>query len=423
MTTRKLARFALLFAAAFAAILFCRDSFASYRQKPQTHFLSWESKNRPDDLRRYKQYRGDVRRLRVSKDRIAKLKKSSFWNKRPYQFTTPVVSDGRLYIGADAGRFYAFEMPRGKKIWEFKTEGPVQAKATLFDDTVFFADTKANVYALDSMTGAERWRAKLDTEVLTEPLVSGNRVIITDMSGRLYALDRATGNRLWNTDPADRGIGFSVRRASSPVESGGLILVGTQAGAVIAYRSSDGSIAWVRQIGDRQSQVNDVDNKPLLANGRAYVSSADGTMVALDPSNGTVLWFSEAGGVNDIILHEGRLYASGGGVLSALDPETGMIVWQQDLETPELSSPAGGNKYIAVVSTTEKLFLIDSQTGDIIFDRFIRKGSFGDPTIDGDGLYLVSNSGALYGFKVRELPPKKGKEPKPKKEKSSKGSD
>ncbi|HPQ81880.1 MAG TPA: PQQ-binding-like beta-propeller repeat protein [bacterium] len=407
--TRRIACALLALAAGFFAVFFSAECQAVYREKPKTHFLSWESKNRPEELRKSRQYRGDVRRLRVSKDRIAKLKKSSFWNKRPYQFSTPAISGDRLYIGADAGRFYAIEVPRGKKLWDFVTEGPVQSKAAVFEETVYFSDTKANVYALDAATGEERWRAKLDTEVLAEPLISGGRVIIADMSGRLYALDRSTGGQIWHTPPADQGIGFSVRRASSPVEGGGLIIVGTQSGGVIAYRSSDGSVAWSKQISDRQTQVNDVDSKPLVIGGRVYVTSAEGTMAAMDISSGDILWIADAGGVNDPILHEGKIYASGGGVISAVDPETGAIFWQQDLETPEISSPAGGERYVAVVTTMDKLFIVDSEKGDILFDRYIRKGSFGDPVTEGDGLYLLSNSGALYGFKIRELPPKKGK--------------
>ncbi len=399
----------------FAAALMASEAFAAVKSRPKTHFLSWESLNRPEEVRRYASEQGSLRRFKISKDRIAKLKKSSFWNKRPYQFASPIVENGRLYVGCDAGRFYAFDVPRGKKVWEFKSEGPVQARAALSDGTVYLADTKAFVYALDAESGAERWRARLDSEVLATPLVSGTRLIVTDLSGRIYALDRGTGGRIWNTDTADKGLGFSVRRASSPIEVGGRIIIGTSSGSVIAYNSGDGTVAWVRQIGDRQSRIHDVDSRPLSAGGSVFVSSADGNFAALNPVDGGVLWTSEAGGVNDPIFHEGRIYASGDGVLTALSPESGTISWQQDLETPEISSPAGGERFVVVATTTDKFYIIDSENGDIIYDRFIRKGSFGDPVIDGEHLYILSNSGALYGFKLKEMPPKKMREPKGKK--------
>ena len=388
--------------AAFAA--------SSYHARPQTHFLSWESVNRPEEARRYANTHASLRRFKVSKDRIAKLKKSSFWNKRPYQFSTPLVADGKLYVGVDAGRFYAFSVPRGKKLWEFKSDGPVQGAASVGDDIVYFGDTKANVYAVDAGTGIEKWRARVDSEVLTRPLVLGARLVVADLSGRIYSLDRSNGSIVWHTDPVDRGMGFSIRHASSPVEVGGLILVGTSTGSVVAYRAADGAVSWVRQVGNRQSQIYDVDSTALLENGTAYVSSSDGIVAALDPSSGSVRWTTEAGGVNNVISMGGRIFASGEGVLSALDPSTGSISWQQDLQTPEISSPAVGDKYLAVATTKDKLFLVDNENGDILFDRFITDGALSDPVIDGDQLYLLSNTGALYSFRVRELAPRKRSE-------------
>lgn len=380
------------------------------------HYLSWESRQRPAEMRKYQKRNPAARRFKVGRDRIARLRKSTFWNKRPYQFSTPLIAGDRLFVGVDAARFYAIDIPREKKLWEFVTEGPVQGKAAQADGTVYVGDSKAFVYALDAQGGAERWRARLDTEILAQPLVAAGRLYVVDLSGRLYALDRATGAEIWHTPPAERGVGFSVRRASSPVEVAGKIVFGTSSGTLIASNASDGSIAWVRQIGDRQSQVYDVDSAPLPDGGRIYASSADGTLACLDASTGGVLWTAETGGANDLLLHGGRLYATGGGVLSSLDPESGGISWQQDFKTPEISSPVAGEHYVAVVSTVDKLYLVDSESGDIAYDRFVRRGSFGDPAVDGENLYVLSNSGRLYSFRVRELPPKPAREKKGKRE-------
>lgn len=378
------------------------------REKPKTHFLSWESHKRPEEYRRLmKNTTAAPRRFKVTRERVASLKKTSFWNRRPYQFATPALDGGKLFVGVDVGVFYAIDAKMEKDLWEFKPEGPVHAKAAVSDGVVYFGDTKAFVYALDGETGQEKWRAKLDTEILAAPLVAGSHVYVTDMSGRLYALDRSSGVEVWHTNPNDKGIGFSVRRAASPVEAGGLILLGTSSGLVVAYRVSDGAVAWVRQLGDRQSQIYDVDSTPLIIGDKAYVASADGETFCLESQTGRVVWNAEAGGANDIIFHDGKIYASGGGVLSALDPVTGDIFWQQDIETPEISSPVARDHHIGIVSTVDKFYVIDTETGDIGYDRFVAKGAFGDPVISDDFLYILTNKGKLYSFKIRELPPKK----------------
>ncbi|MFA4971655.1 MAG: PQQ-binding-like beta-propeller repeat protein [bacterium] len=404
---------AMSVALAAAICAFALSSAAIAEHQPyKRHFTSQESQRR-NEQRRASGLTGEApRRWKVSKDRISSLKKSSFWNKKPYQFSTPLVADGKLFIGADAGRFYAFALPRAKKLWEIRTEGPVQSRAEYSEGSVFVGDAKGVFYSLNAEDGAVRWSQKLDTEILAAPLVAGSRVYVSTMSGRLYALDAGSGSEHWHTDTSEREFGFSVRRAAAPVYSNGLIYQGTSTGDIRAIRESDGSIAWVRKLGNMREMVYDVDSTPLLYENRLYTASADGALYALNPGSGSVDWTSEGGGVGDIRVHEGRLYSSGGGSLYALDPATGKIFWQQDLEKPAISSPAAGQGFIAVVSTTDKIFIIESETGDIAYERFVKKGSFGDPFVHENKVYMLSNSGKLYSFKVER---RHEKEKKPKK--------
>lgn len=382
---------------------------ARYKERPKRHFLSWESLRRPEDYRRLKDYTKSLRRFSLSRRRVVKLKKSSFWNLRPYQFSTPLVDGDRLYVGVDAGFFYAVRTSLPSKIWTFQTEGAVQGQAAADKGDVFITDCKGFVYDIDADSGKERWRSKLDTSIMATPLVVGDRLYVVTMSGRLYAIDRSSGVELWHTSSEERSFGFSVRRSAAPVRINGMILVGTSSGYLIAYRENDGSVAWLKQFGNMQDQLYDIDSKPLFIGDKLFVSTAGGALFCLDSGSGRAIWEIDAGGSNDLLYHEGKLYASGGNTLTSLDPDTGRIFWQQELNEPALSSPAGGDHYVAVAATTDKLYLVDSDTGDILFERYIRKGSFGDPVVAGELLYVLSNSGRMFAFKVKELKPKKSR--------------
>ncbi len=395
------------------------DAYARYKQKPKRHFLAWESLNRPEEYKKLKRHMLSDRRFDISRRRVVKLKKNSFWGIRPYQFTTPAIIDRRMFVGVDAGYFYGVDAILKKKLWTYRTEGAVQGEAATDGITVYATDCKGYVYALDANYGKEKWKSLLDTSIMSKPLIDGDRLYVVTMSGRLYALDRNTGIEIWHTNSHERSFGFSVRRSATPTIRNGLIYVGTSSGTVIAYNANNGSVAWVRQIGDRREQLYDIDSKPVFIGDKLYVASADGNLSCLEASTGRILWYVGAGGSNDILHYNGKLYVTEGSTLSCIDPTSGHIYWQQDLDEPGLSSPAGGENYIAVASTTDRLFLIDSDTGDIVFERYIRKGSFGDPVVIGDMLYILSNSGRLFTFKVRELPSRKSKlakkteEPKP----------
>jgi outer membrane protein assembly factor BamB len=378
-----------------------------YKERPKHHFLSYESLKRPEDYRKLKKYQISDRRFNISKRGVVKLKKSSFWNFRPYQFSTPLVKPDKIYVGVDAGVFYGIDIARMRKLWSYETEGAVQAKAAAEGQDVFVGDCKGFIYSLDADKGTERWKVKLDTSVMAAPLVDGIKVYVATMSGRLYALDRATGVEVWHTDSGERDFGFTVRRQADPVMYNGNVFVGTSSGLIAAYNAASGNIVWARQIGDRMGLVADIDSTPLMLGDTMYLGTADGGLASIDMSSGGIIWQVGAGGTSDVAYYEGRLYSSGGDVLTAVDPATGNFIWQQEFDDPGLSSPFPGQKYLAIASTEDRLYLVDSDTGDVLLERYIRKGSYGDPVVVGDMLYILSNSGRLFAFKVKELPPRK----------------
>ena len=387
------------------ALTVCMVPISSYaykpRQKPKTHFLSWESANANETYRSWRKTARPQREFEVEKKSTVTLKKASFWNKRPVQFATPVSSGDMLYVGSNGGRFYCIETEKNKKRWEAELGG-VEAPAALDGESVYVGDVKGYAYSFDAKTGTMRWKSNLANEILSAPLIVGGSVYFVTMDGRLFALDKSTGTELWHGDAMERTVGFTVRRQSSPVYYNGKILYGTSRGTLMAFRE-DGSVAWARLLGMSQSQVMDIDSRPLIVNGLMYVTSADGGLFCVDPDDGNVQWSLDGGGSNDVLYHNGRLYSTWHGKLASIDPSTGTIFWEQNLEIPGLSSPAGGNGFIAVVSTKDKLYLVDSENGDIVFERYVSKGSFGDPlVIGGDKLYLLSNSSKLYSFTVHE---------------------
>ncbi len=387
-------------------------AFAAKGAKPQRGVTSQESRSLPEKYARH-QYRSEAAKtIRVNRDGIESLKKSSFFNRRPYQFATPVVADNMVFVGCDAGFFYAIDANKEKKIWKYKTPGSIHARAAFSDGTLFVPDTEGVVTALDAATGQKKWETVLDTEILATPLVIGPSVYVVSMSGRVYALDAATGNEQWHSGTEDRDYGFSVRRASSPIEVNGMLVLGTSKGVLKALRMSDGGTVWSTQLGNLTAQVYDVDSTPLYANGKIYAATADGGLYCVDSRTGKILWDNKAGGVNDMAIAGDRLYSSGKGSLYSVDPNSGMIGWQQDFETGEISSPAAGDGFVAVVSTRDKFSVVESTTGDIAYSRFVGKGSFGDPIVSGPYIYVLDNAGRVYGFKVRKVEPKSEKKAK-----------
>ncbi len=395
--------------AGISLLMFCIG--AEVQARPNHHLTSHESIRYREMSRKWRKLQQTDRRVKVNKLAVLRLKKSSFFDTKPFQFSIPIANQDMLFVGVDAGVFYGIDAQELKKVWKYETQGPVQAPAAVKNNVVYFGDIDGYVYALNADNGQEIWKQPLGDTVLARPIIYQDRVYFVTNSSRLFCLNISNGQEIWHTDSYGKNIGFKVRGGSSPVLYEKLILFGNARGMIMAYQL-DGSLAWVRQLGDRTALVSDLDSKPLIAQGCVYVATADHRVFCLDPhSSGQVKWAVEGiGGVNDLLLAKDKLYISGGSIIAAATPDQGYLLWEQDLEVPGISSPAIGENVVAVAATKGRFYLVDPLTGDILFSRYIRGGgSFSDPLFVKDKLVLLSNSGRLYFFEVKEKPPKKKK--------------
>lgn len=368
------------------------------------HVLSWESLMQPKRLAHLKAFRS-LRRFELEPRRTVKLDRTGF--RRSYQFATPLVVEGSLYVGVDAGKIYAIDLqPIPKKRWMVKTEGGIHIQPAFDRGVVYIGDLEGFVYAFDATTGTERWRAKLDDEVTAALLVAGDMLYATTASGRVFALTVSTGDERWHSDPREKGWGFSVHGAARPVLFGNMIIVGHADGTLVAYSKNDGTVRWTTLLGDRRERVFDVDATSLIEEGKLFTVTADGSVVCLNPRSGVIVWQTHVEGANDLRLANGKLFITGSGLLTALDIREGSQLWQQDFETPDISA-ATGKDYLAVISTVDRLFLTDPANGDVMFFRYVRTGAFGHPVVVNDEFYLLANSARLFGYQVKELPPRK----------------
>ncbi|HEX9759572.1 MAG TPA: PQQ-binding-like beta-propeller repeat protein, partial [Candidatus Acidoferrales bacterium] len=176
------------------------------------------------------------------------------------------VVDGRLFTMLRRGEqevAVALDAATGKTIWEYAYDAPFSAE-----------------YSMENGPGPH-----------AEPLVAGGRVFTTGATGILHALDAATGKVLWSHNLlAEYNGTLRVNGyACSPIAYGDtvIVMVGGAGHAVMAFRQSDGAVAW---------QSQDFDNSassPLLINVDGQdqlVAFLFADIVGLDPRNGALLW-------------------------------------------------------------------------------------------------------------------------------------
>lgn len=337
----------------------------------------------------------------ASRKWVVKLKQNSWTNRRPFQFAAPLYNEGILYVGINRGIFYAVNAKRGKKLWQFNTQGSLHGKPAVLGEKVFVADTKGFVYAFDKIRGKLLWVTPLEEEILSTPLVIDGKLYLVSLGKVLSVLNPETGSLLWQRRYGREDPNYTIRASADPVLAEGRLLIGYSDGTLAAHDPANGNVLWVKQLGDPFEEFHDVDATTLVVGKLAYVTSADQKLFALNPANGEIIWTAPIGSVNDVAFAEPFLYVSAGGVIYCLKADSGEVSWEQQLNHPALSAPAIYDKWLAVVAAKGEIFFFDRQGGDLYHSWHVKGGSYSDPIVEGNFLYLLSNASRLYGFEFR----------------------
>jgi outer membrane protein assembly factor BamB len=146
-----------------------------------------------------------------------------------YRQSSPVVADGKVYVGSLDGAVYALDATTGKEVWKFQTGNKVRATAFVNAGTVYIGSWDELFYALDAQTGAERWKANVGGEVQSTPVVTRatpvfthGLVITASRKASVFALDAQNGKAVW-----EYNYGNNMWVESSPFLTGDVVYVGS----------------------------------------------------------------------------------------------------------------------------------------------------------------------------------------------------
>ena len=103
--------------------------------------------------------------------------------------STPVVADGVLYIGSHAGNLMTFDADTGERLWDFSTQAPILASASVAGGAVYVGDADGVLYAVDAETGELEWQFRTGARIDGAPVVANGVVFLTSRDGTLYAIE------------------------------------------------------------------------------------------------------------------------------------------------------------------------------------------------------------------------------------------
>ncbi len=318
----------------------------------------------------------------------------------PVESGEVLVTDDTIYVASESQGIEAYERALFIRKWRFPVNNGVSSKLLLDGNALYFGGEDGNFYSIDAEFGKLNWKYETKAPVFAKATVSGGKVFISASDDLLYCLDKSNGKWIWHYKRSGNYI-TTVRGNSSATVADNIVFVGFSDGYLVALKMNDGNIQWETKV-HFGSKFTDVDAKPVIEDGRIYISSYDGAMYVLDRKNGKVIWKVDVGATREVVLDEKTIYTSGtDGYVYALNKESGKIQWKFELDRGVPTGLVFYQNFIAFGSSQQYFYVIHKGDGTLAYryDVGYRSGFVSNPFGSKDEIYALSNYGNIYTFK------------------------
>jgi outer membrane protein assembly factor BamB len=306
-------------------------------------------------------------------------------------YTSPVVSNGKVYIGSGDGQMYAFDALTGATSW-VGAQQPVYFlnSAAVGHGLVFATAFVGPLIAYDADTGEIVWTSDIADPARAAPVLKGQVLYVSGTEGELYALDASTGTVRWST-PAESAI-FD----QAPTVAGGRVFLIRTHSHLTAYDARTGEELWEQQYA--------IGGSLTAAGGKVFVPADP--IVALDQATGDLVWSAprDTFMLGAPAVGGGLLFVPSGAGLKALNVDTGALVWT----APAYSvwSPAVANGVVYASNLNGEWDAFDARDGTELWSvttAFGCGGSCADgtPAVANGILYLPGPDSFLRAYSVQ----------------------
>jgi len=262
-------------------------------------------------------------------------------------YASPVVSEGKVFIGSGDGHMYAFDAATGATLWIGEAQNPhFSGSAAARHGLVFASAISQPLLAYNADTGEIAWSSNLSA-VDASPTLKNRILYVASVDGTLTALDSETGTPRWS-------------------------------------KEGNGNVA---------------NQSPVVAGGRVFQMRDDHTLTAYDTLSGKQLWRMEAFSVGTLAAGHGMLFFSSYPNVVALDQATGAQVWTAPVATSaSAAAPAVADGLVFV--THSQLWALDARTGAVVWSAPATSAL--GPTVANGVVYASSLNGEWDAFDERD---------------------
>lgn len=320
--------------------------------------------------------------------------------------SSPVVANGKVYVGSDDGSVYALDLTSGKKIWAYTTEHAFEASPLVLNQTVYIGALNGELFALEAEKGTLKWSYKTESKIIGSAnwikLKDKTALIVGSYDFKIHCVDVETGKLIWSYQ-TDNFINGCPATDGQRIIFGGcdanMHVVAAQTGKLItqidigSYIAGSGAIrddhAFIGHYGNQFVSVDlnlqkirwefgDAENgapffsSPAVTENRVVVGSRDEFVYCIDKATGKEIWkFQTLDEVDSspVICDNKVVVGSADGRVYMLNLENGEQIWSYEIGAPISTSPAVVDGKVIVGAEDGRIYVFGQAKTSKIINR------------------------------------------------------
>lgn len=323
--------------------------------------------------------------------------------------SSPVISNGIIYIADLPGRVYAVNAQNAAVIWKSDLKAAVSSSVTADGGSVFVIAEDGYIHCLNSADGKYKWARNLGGSSYSSPILDGGDLFVASDAGIVFSFDPSGGEVKWLSY-------LEGSIPSTPLPTDNLVIVPatTRTPPVEGEAKSVGKLFFLdRTTGKVTKRILFPSgfnrNSAALYGDQLFIGCTDGNLYAFDRKEGKELWKSRTGGPieSDPLVWGEKIYTgSSDGTLYAMKRSNGEVEWKTALGGPVVSSPVGSGNYLVFTAYSKKkgdetigvVKAVSALDGKVKWEFPTGGPIQSNPALYGGKLYIASGDWKLYAF-------------------------
>lgn len=315
---------------------------------------------------------------------------------RKVNLFTPIIYQDSVIVANAFDGLVSYNRKTHNEVWRVPVAYGVEASGITFENKLFVGGLNGVMHAIDMNSGLVIWRYDSKAEIASAPIIEQNSLYFLNGANSLFSLDATSGKLNWVYNRQETTTKMTVRGASRPTLSAGIVYSGFSDGALVALSANTGTVQWEVQL-NSNSRFKDIDASPVIDGDHLYINSYDDKIYCLSKAGGQIVWKYNAGGATaPLVTGQQVIFSSSNEEILALGKNDGKLLWKKPSKGIG-TEPVILKDVVIFGESQGELKAVNPRTGDTLSTFDPGRGIMSKPHVQNDQhIYFISGEGNFY---------------------------